>query len=174
MEHPSVKNGVFGAVAAIIVYLVLWFVDPKGYLTYGSWIGIAIIIFFMYLAGKEARNINEGFINFGDIFKYLFITFVVLTLITTIFNYILMNFIDPSLIDLQKEIALEAVEKMADAFGNEEMMSEVEDQMDEQSFDLTPWKAIQGWLFGLILGAIIAGIQGAIMKKKDPNFSEFA
>lgn len=174
MEHPSVKNGVFGAAIVIIIYLIMWFVSPKAFLSYGSWLGFAIIIFFMYRAGKEVRDMNQGFIEFGEIFKYLFITFVVLTLITSIFNYILLNFIDPGLIEIQKEIALEAMEKVANALGNEEMLDEMNDQLDEQSFDLTPWKALQGWIFGLIFGAIIAAIQGAIMKKKDPSLDQFA
>ena len=174
MEHPSVKNGVFGAAIAIIVYLIIWFISPKGYISYGSWIGFAIIIFFMYRAGKEARDMNEGFIDFGGIFKYLFITFVVMTFITAIFNYILFNFIDPGLVEINREIAVEAVEKVANALGNEEMMDEMNEQLEEQSFDITPWKALQGWIFGLIFGAIVAAIQGAIMKKKDPNFDQFA
>ncbi len=95
-------------------------------------------------------------------------------LITAIFNYILFNFIDPGLVEIQREIAVEAVEKVANALGNEEMMDEMNEQLEEQSFDITPWKALQGWIFGLIFGAIVAAIQGAIMKKKDPSFDQFA
>ena len=174
MEHPSVKNGIFGAIAAIILYLILWFIDPKFFVTYGSWLGFIIIIYFMYRAGKEARDANEGFISFSDVFKYLFLTFAILTIITALFNYVLYNFIDTGLIEVQKEIAQEAVEKMANALGNEDMVEEFNDNMDDSMFRLTIGKILQGWLFGLVIGAIIAAIMGAIMKKKNPAFDEFA
>jgi len=173
MDHLSVKNGVLGGVVTIIAYLILWFISPRVFLDY-SWIGFAIIIFFMYRAGKEARDLSGGFIEFGEIFKYLFITFAVITLITTIFQYILMNFIDTGLIEMQKEMAIEAIEKIANALDNEEMTDKMMEGIEEQSFDLTILKSIQGWVFGMILGGIIAAVQAAIMKKKDPNFSEFA
>ena len=58
--------------------------------------------------------------------------------------------------------------------GGEDALDEITDKIEEQDFSYTIGKAIQGWVFGMILGAIIAAIQGAIMKKKDPNFNEFA
>ncbi len=173
MEHPSVKNGIFGAITIIIVYLVLWLIDPKILVKFGSWFGIIIGIYFMYRAGKEARDANEGFISFADVFKYLFITMALLTLIVSLFNFVLYNFIDPTLIEVQKEVALESVEKMANMLGNEDMVEEISDSIDESNFDLTIGKVIQGWFVGLIFGAGLAAIMGAIMKKKNPAFDEF-
>jgi hypothetical protein len=174
MEHPSVKNGIFGAIAVIIVYLVLWFIDPKILVKYGSWFGIIIGLYFMYKAAKEARDMNEGFISFNDAFKYLFLTMALLTIIVSLFNYILYNFIDPGLLEVQKEVALETAQKMADTFGNEDMVEQISDNLDESMFKLTLGKVLQGWLVGLIFGAIASAIMGAIMKKKNPSFDEYA
>ncbi len=174
MEHPSVKNGIFGAIVIIIVYLILWFIAPKFFVAYGSWLGILISFYFMYRAGKEARDANDGFISFSDVFKYLFLTVALLTFIVYFFNYVLYNFIDPGLMEVQKEIAQEAAEKIANAFGNEDMIEEINDNMDDSMFQLTIWKTLQGWLFALVVGALFSAIIGAIMKKKNPAFDEFA
>jgi len=175
MNHPSVKYGVFGGFVSIIITLVLWFINPDYLLnSVGTITGILVLIYFMYLAGKEARELSGGYIDFGEIFKYLFITFVIMTLISAIFNYILFNFIDTGMIERQKEMAIKAVEKMASLIGDEEVLDEMSDKIEEQDFSYSFGKAIQGWVFGMILGAIIAAVQGAIMKKKDPNFNQFA
>ena len=175
MNHPSVKYGVMGGLASIVITLILWFINPDYLLNYvGTIIGFVVLIYFMYMAGKEARELSGGYIDFGEIFKYLFITFVVMSLITALFNYVLFNFIDSSLLDRQKELAIKAAEKMATMIGGEDALDEITDTIEDQDFSYTIGKAIQGWIFGMIFGAIIAAIQGAIMKKRDPNFNEFA
>lgn len=173
MGNPSVKNGLIGAGVAIIVYLILWLIDPTGYLKFGSWIGLLIALFFMYRTAKEARDMNGGYIEFAELFKVTFIMIVIMTAITSIFAYILFNFIDPNLIEIQKQIVSESVEKMGEAFG-EDAASAMADKLEEQDYNLTIGKLIQGWAIGLILWAIAAAIMSAIMKKKNPEFNEFA
>jgi len=175
MNHPSVKYGVLGGFVSIILTLVLWFINPDYLLNYvGSFAGFFITIYFMYLAGKEARELSGGYINFGEIFKYLFITFVIMSLISVIFTYILYNFIDTGMIERQKEMAIKAAEKMSSLITDENVLDEINDKLEEQDFSYTIGTALQGWVFGIIFGAIIAAIQGAIMKKKDPGFNQFA
>jgi len=175
MDHPSVKYGVLGGFVSIIITLVLWFINPDYLLNYiGTVTGFIVLIYFMYFAGKEARELSDGYIDFGEIFKYLFITFVIMSLISTIFTYILYNFIDTDMIERQKELAIKAAEKMAAMLGDDDVLDEINDKIEEQDFTFSIGKAIQGWVFGMIFGAIIAAIQGAIMKKKDPNFNQFA
>ncbi len=174
MDHPSVKYGVIGGFASIIITLIIWFINPDYLFSYGAAIGFIVLIYSMYMAGKEARELSDGYIDFGEIFKYLFIAFVVVSLITTIFDYVLINFIDPSMIERQKEFSIKISEFIASMFGYEETLDELTESIEDQELSYTIGTAIQGWIFGMIFGAIIAAIQGAIMKKKDPNFNEFA
>lgn len=171
MENVSVKYGVMGGAATIIVSLLLWFIDPKVFLDY-SWINYIVIIVFMILAGKEAKENDGGYIEFGDIFKHFFITFLIITLFSTVFQYILYNIIDPNLIVMAKEMAIEAMEKITEAFGDEEMAETLIEQIEDKSL-FTIGQMIQSWVFGLILGAIFSAILALIMKKKDPEFSDF-
>jgi hypothetical protein len=173
MGNPSVKNGLMGAGVAIIVYLILWLIDPTSYLKFGSWIGLVIALFFMYRAAKEARDLNGGFIEFAELFKVTFIMIVIMTAITSLFAYILFNFIDSNLIEIQKQIVAESMEKMSGMLG-EDKMAEITEKLEEQDYSLTIGKLIQGWAIGLILWAIAAAIMSAIMKKKNPEFNEFA
>ncbi len=173
MGNPSVKNGLMGAGVAIIVYLILWLIDPTSYLKFGSWIGLVIALFFMYRAAKEARDLNGGFIEFAELFKVTFIMIVIMTAITSFFAYILFNFIDPNLIEVQKQIVTESIEKMSGMMG-EDAAAAMAEKMEEQDYNLTIGKLLQGWAIGLVLWAIAAAIMSAIMKKKNPDFNEFA
>ncbi|MBK7094140.1 MAG: DUF4199 domain-containing protein [Saprospiraceae bacterium] len=173
MGNPSVKNGLMGAGVAIIIYLILWLIDPTSYLKFGSWIGLVIALFFMYRAAKEARDLNGGFIEFAELFKVTFIMIVIMTAITSFFAYILFNFIDPNLIEVQKQIVTESIEKMSGMMG-EDAAAAMAEKMEEQDYNLTIGKLLQGWAIGLVLWAIAAAIMSAIMKKKNPDFNEFA
>jgi len=173
MGNPSVKNGLLGAAVAIIVYLILWLIDPATYLKFGSWIGLLIGLFFMYRAAKEARDLNDGYMEFAELFKVAFIMIAIMTTITAIFGYILFNFIDPNLVEVQKQIVSESVEKISGMMG-EDAAAEMVEKLEEQDYSLTIGRLIQGWAFGLVLWAIGAAIMSAIMKKKNPELNEFA
>ncbi len=168
MNNFSVKYGVLGAMALIVATLVLWFISPKALLNWSSWAGLIIFVYSLYLTGKEAKWRNEGFISFGDMFKYMFLTSVVFAIIGVLFNHILFNIIDPGLADVQKEMAMEGIEKMRDLMGDSEMVEAMEESMEAESFALTPMKSLISLVSYIIGGAIVSAIMAAIMKKKKP------
>ncbi len=173
MNNVSLKNGLIGAGISIIISLIIWLINPSLYLKIGSWLGLLVGLFFIYRTAKESRDLNGGFIEFGELFKNTFIMVVIMTLLSSLFAYILYNFIDPNLVELQKQVVTESIEKMGSMMG-EEKMNEVMDKMQDQDFSFTIGKLLQGWVVGLLLWAIPCVIFSAIMKKKDPAFNEFA
>ena len=56
---------------------------------------------------------NEGFITFNDAFKPAWLTYILSSTIIALFTYVLMNFINPSLIEQLKELQVEAFEAAA-------------------------------------------------------------
>ncbi len=168
MNNFSIKYGVLGAMALIVAMLVLWFISPKSLLNWSSWAGLVIFIYSLYLTGKEAKWRNEGFISFGDMFKYMLLTSVVFAIIGVLFNHILFNVIDPGLADVQKEMAIEGIEKMRDMLGDIEGFDEAQEKIEEESFALTPTQSLISFVSYVVGGAIVAAIMAAIMKKKKP------
>ncbi|MCB9329404.1 MAG: DUF4199 domain-containing protein [Lewinellaceae bacterium] len=166
------KYGIYLGLGLIITSFVCYFISPRFFLTWGSWIGFILYIIMMVMAVKEEK-FNLGSISFKGAFGQSWLTYVVGTLIATIFAYIMMHFIDPTLMDTANEIAKEAIEKMSGFLGEEgvEKALEAIDKQDTYSV----FGFVRSYLIGLIFpGAIIALIIAAIMKNKsadaEPDF----
>lgn len=173
MEKIALKNGVIGGIIAIIINLVLWLIDPSTFIKYGSYVGLLILIVFMIKSARDFRLQNEGFLPFIDALKATFLTALVLSAITSLFQYVHYNFIDPNLIDLQKQIAVEAIQKMSGIIGEDGVNAAME-KLDSSEMNMGILQVVKGWLMGLIFNAIIALIISAIMKKNKPENIDFA
>ena len=172
MKNIAIKYGVIGGITGIILMLILWFVNAKFFLSYHYYLGAVVIIYFMYKSAAEVKKANGGYITFGEVFKPLFITFVFGTLIFALFQFLMFNFIDTGLIDLQKEMAQEAIEKLSQYLDNEEFTEKMQEAIDEQNFDMSFFKVMSSWVFSLIWGAVISLIMSAVMKKNPVPGSE--
>jgi hypothetical protein len=174
MNNVSLKNGLIGAGIAIIISIISWLLGIGYYIILGFIFGFAIIIYFLYRTGKEVRDLNGGFIDFGTLFKYTFLTYAVLSLSTSIFQYIMVNFIDTNLLENMNNTIKDFWISSIPAEGSEEAIEKMEEGFDKAPTTLSLVGALVGWLKGLILGAIIAAIISLIMRKKDPSINEFA
>lgn len=167
MNSPIVKYGVIYGVVSIVFTLAVYLIAPQLFAKF--WLGfisIAIAIFFMSQAIKDVRSTNGGYIDFGSAFVQGLGTFVVGLVISSIFTYILYNFIDPGLEDVIKGHLAETMSGFEEMMGEEafdQMLEGVEAQ-DMASIGTTIKNVFGGSLFGAIIALIVA----AIMKKNRP------
>ena len=169
MNNKSLNNGLLAGLIGIILALIFYFVDPRFMIKYGSYVIYLVYIFFMYKAGKETRDEMGGFMTFGKGLSSTWLTFIVASFLVTIFNYVLYNFIDPALLDIVQEQAIEQIDKMSGMIGEEGTEVAIE-QIEEQGVDFGFGKVALGWAFGLIIpGIIIALIEAAILKREDKS-----
>ena len=167
MNQNAVRNGWMLGVSLIIISLVFYLISPNAFFTYASWVGFVAYIYFLYRAGVDERNEQGGYISFGEAFKVSFVALVIGSAIYWVFYYILFNFIDPSLADTQKQIAMEAMEKMSGLIGQEgyERMME---EMEKQDFGASIGRTLSSFAFSLILpGALFCLIIALIVRKKN-------
>ena len=171
MNNPAAKYGIYYGGISVATSLLLWLAKPELLFNtpLGLILGFGLPIVMMYLSIKETRDHQEGFISFGEAIKASFLTYIIGSLIAILFTFILMNYLDTSLLELQKEQAIAMTESMSSMFGaNEEMMEEMREQMDDQLGTFSFGQAIMGWLGSLVFpGIIISLIISAIMKKND-------
>lgn len=171
MRNHAAKYGLYYGALSIGLTLIMWLVQPE--LLFNTGLGFAIgfglPLVFMFLSIKSTRDDQEGYISFGEAIKASFLTYIIGSLLAILFTFILMNYIDPSLLEMQKEQAMKMAESMSSMFGaNEEMIEEMKDEMSDQMGTFSFGQAIMGWLGGLVFpGIIFSLIMSAIMKKNE-------
>lgn len=164
MENSAIKNGVILGLLTVVLNLVVYFIDPR--MLMSTWIGVgffALAIYFVYRSGKETREEMGGYMSWGEALKPTFLTYVIYSSIAAAFTYVLYNFIDPSLIELQKEISIEAIEAMEGFIGEERMEMAIE-EIENQDFSMSI-----DFAFSLVGGFVISAIVSAIVKKERPE-----
>ncbi|MCB0515084.1 MAG: DUF4199 domain-containing protein [Chitinophagales bacterium] len=167
----ALRYGLIAGLAGIILSTLLYFINPTFLFSY--WIlllSMLIIIGIMVMAVSEGKKANRGMISFGDAFVIGLITFMVAAVVGNIFQYILFNFIDPSLIDLQKQMAINNTIETMKAFGADgETIDKTIEEIEKQDLSMSFKNVILGILSAGIFGAIIAAIVAAILKRERKN-----
>jgi len=166
MKNAGVTNGLFLGVAICLLSLVMYFFSPRFFLSWGSWFSFLVYILFMVKAGREEKEEMGGYASFGDMLKPTMLTYAIGSLIGAIFSYVLINFIDPSLMDVMKDIQVEALDKMAGFLG-EDATETAKDAILENENSFSIGTLLMGWGVGLIIPGIIFGlIISAILKNE--------
>ena len=167
LENPAIKNGILAGIAAAVYVLLLYLINLRWIFGLPSYLTTVLFIFMMVQSVKAEKKVLD-YTSFSDALKPAFLTFVVANFIYIIFYYILVNFIAPELLDLQKQISMEMIEKMSGFIGEEGTEAAIE-QMEGRDFDFGIKTASWTFAFGLIFpGFIIAAIIAAIMKDRRP------
>lgn len=169
MNQLALRYGGFMGLALVLVNLLFYLIGVNAFFQYAGLVGFVVYIGFMVKAGIDQRTEEGGFMTFGQAFTVTFQTYVLGALIYWIFYYILFNFIDPSLVEEQKRIAMEALEKFG-SFMGEEAMDQMMEQVETQDFGASIGTVLTSFLTSLIFpGAIFALIISLFIKRKNPD-----
>lgn len=165
--NTVLRFGSFGALALIVYSLLMYLLEFN---MMSIWAGIlqlvvslGVMTVFAALAVKYQRQeLDGGYIKFGRAFLIGWLTAVLCSFATSIWNYILVNFIDPEYINRLKE---QFIATWSDNM-NEETMEKALEGFDKAR-DLAQ-TLMSGSMWALILGAIAGLIAAAIMKRDRP------
>lgn len=165
-SNSGVKNGLFLGIAILIFSIGCYFYNPKTLINSIALLVYILIIYFMYRSAADEKRLNEGYLSFGEALKVTFLTYVIGTLIYSIFTYVMFNIVDPSLNDVMREVSIESAEYVSELLGNEADMDQVYDQLEKQDLKMTFSMVFFNYLIGLIFpGFLFALIMSAITKK---------
>lgn len=159
-------SGLASVIFSLVLYLggVKWFVHPIAYA------GFVIPVVIAVLAGLKQKKLGEGYLDFPAALKVVFTTFVIGTVISTLFNYVLFNFIDVPFREALTQETAEKAQQMMQKFGaNQEQIDKAtEDMMNGNNYSFS--KQLLGTAFFCIFWFVISLIIAAIIKKKKPEF----
>ena len=124
-------------------------------------ISLVIMIYCLVTYKKEHLG---GYASYGQIWKMTLVIGIIATIITTIYSYILMGFIDPELIDKMK---IAAEQKVLNNPRIPEAIMDSALERVEKSMVLNRMM-IMGLIFGPVVWAILGLIIAAFVKKNNP------
>jgi len=166
----GLSYGVILGLVSIIYTVILYLGGVKLFLSPLAWVAWCIPIVIAVLGGLKQKKALGGYMSFGEALKTVFLVFVIGTLISTAFNYVLLNYIDVPFREALAQESAVVMEKMMRKFGASETTIEksVADTLNGNSYSIG--KVLLGYVFFLIGWFIVSLIIAAIIKKNKPEF----
>lgn len=171
-QHIALTYGCIAGVSMIIFTTVLYRGGVTVYLGGVAYLGYAILIGLSMAATLAVRRANDGYLSFRAALKCSFTVFVIALAAQTLFTWLLLNIIDPHFKQLLTEANLRKLEEVMRQIGmGDDKVDQVmatEKGKDPFSFPLMT----MGLAFSYIVHFIIALLIAAIIKKKQPVFTD--
>ncbi|MBO9205381.1 MULTISPECIES: DUF4199 domain-containing protein [Niastella] len=175
VESSSSKNlgliyGFINGAVAIVFTVLLYLGGAKMFVSPIAYCGIVLPIVVCVLGLLQIKKQQGGYLEFGQALKTSFQIFVIGSLIASIFQFVLFNYIDvPFRQALAQETAQKAEQWMRNFGASEsEIEKKVDETMDQNNY--TVGRLLLGFVFGCIFWFIVSLIVSAIIKRKRPPF----
>ena len=165
------KNGItFGVIIGVVSALIttaIYTIDLNLFTSW--WIGVLSILTYLVLGivllSKTKKELNNVF-SFKDAFTTYFIAILIGILISTLFNIVLFNVIDPSAKDTLNELMIKYTVNMLQKFGTpasaiNEAIAKLKENNPYSTFEL-----IKGSVFSIVFSSIFGLILAAFFKSK--------
>ena len=162
-RSAGIRYGLIMAVLSIAFFVIMNVagLDMQGPVGYLGWVITAVMLF---LAHKYYKEQGDGYMSIGQGVGIGFWAGTISSVISSIFTYVYIKFIDDSFLQTIKDKQLEAMEKQG-----------LSDEQIEQSMKIagafTSPEAILGFgiVFGIIAAVIIGLLVALITKKNNPD-----
>lgn len=167
MQPVIMKWGLISAVVGIIFQIVTMMLGMSGMTMAISGLSLIISCYLLVLAVRADRDDQlGGFASFKRVFMLSLAVILVSSLITQIFSFIYLNYLNPSAVDATMEGTRSFLEKM------NMQEDQIDKAIDEATASLkSPMSIVKNFAGAVFIGAIVAAIYGAIMKKERPMFN---
>ncbi|MBZ4037693.1 DUF4199 domain-containing protein [Flavobacterium sp. 17A] len=167
IKKNGITYGVMIGIASALVTATIYAVDLNLFTAWWMGIlGIAIsLTISIILLSKTKKELN-GVFTFKDAFTTYFIASVIGILISTTFNIVLFNVIDPGAKDTLNEIMIKYTVGMMQKFGTPaSAINEAVAKMKESS-PYSTFELLKGSVFAIVISAIFGLIFAAFFKSK--------
>lgn len=175
-ETPANHAVKWGIIIGLVYCVLLWLRYSMGsdnLIMLGVWsfVGFVIVIILLVISGIQLRKKAGGYIDFKEIFKYLFIAVLIYEAFYAIFNFIYIKYVDP---EFFTKLKLSMEELLAKSGESQDKMDEALEKMDKDAAAAT---TIGGLIKSYLISVAISGtcaliIAAIIKKKKDPFLVE--
>jgi hypothetical protein len=167
IKKNGITYGVIIGIASALVTATIYAVDLKLFTSW--WVGILGIIVSLTLSimllAKTKKEIN-GVFSFKDAFTTYFIAAVIGILISTAFNILLFNVIDPEAKETLNELVMKYTVEMLQKFGTPaSAINETIENMKTNN-PYSTLELLKGSAFSIVISSIFGLIFAAFFKSK--------
>jgi hypothetical protein len=162
-RSAGIRYGLIGGIIGVFYFvgLAMAGVNMQGPAQY---LGIIVTIAMLFLAHKYFKDNGDGYMSYGQGIGIAFWMGLVSAVISSVFTFIYVSFVDTNFIQNIKDLQIEKMQEQGLSD------SQIEQGMQMSSFMFTPTAML---VMGLIMGVIITVIVGLIVtiftQKKDPQ-----
>ncbi len=163
VKSVAIKWGVIYGLLAIVITLIIDFAGLVGNQAAG-WTTYVVFLVLLILAHKQFKSEGDGYMSYGQGLGIGTLAAVISGIISSLFLYVYVSFINTGFIDLIKNQQIMAMEEqgMSDA--------EIEQTMSLTGSFMTPLAmTVVGLLGAVFIGFIISLIVSAITKNTKPE-----
>jgi hypothetical protein len=171
-RNAGILYGLLGGLALVVITLGLYIGGVEYFLSPIAFSSYLVIIVIAVMAGIRQKKINGGYLTFSEALKVVFSTFAIAFFISTIFLYVLLNFIDIPFREALAQASLEKSAAMMKSFGMsaDQVDKAMRDSANQNNYSIG--KMLLGFAMSCIVFFIISLIIAAIIKKKNPVFAD--
>ncbi|HMQ07746.1 MAG TPA: DUF4199 domain-containing protein [Saprospiraceae bacterium] len=166
LQNTWLKYGLIYGGISIVLALYSYYISSIGLWTQ-TLISFLVMIGVMVFASREYKEIHEGVLPYGEALKLNFLVGFVGLFISGIFSLILIQLIDPSIIDTLKDQALESSRVILEKLGTSEEVINDALEKTEEDFQsrFTPGAMFLNILTSAIFVLVVAAIVSIFVKK---------
>lgn len=163
------KYGLIAAALGISFSLYAYFIDINLFVS--SWIGIALKAFYVVIfiiSVATTKRAQGSYMTFKEAFTSFITTYLIFSLVTTLFTIALFVYIDPEMTAQVQELIVTWNIEMMESLKMSQEEIDAQLALLEQSKSFTIGSQVKGF-FGAIVGYSIVGlVVSAVMKKSEP------
>jgi hypothetical protein len=166
-RSTGIRFGLISGVIGVAFFLVLNVSGVNMTKGYWSWIGYCITAVIIFFAHKYYKENTNGFMKYSQGIGISVWMGIISGVISSVFTYIYVKFIDSGFIEMIKEKQMEEMESKG---MSEEQM---EQAMKIAGYFTTPEAMLLFGLIGGIIGTLIIGLIVTIFTQKKPPETAF-
>ena len=161
---PALIYGVILGFVSVFLSLVFYFIgmSTENWTNWVNW--LVSIVVLVYLMIQYRNNYLGGYASFGQIFLMVLVSAgIISTIIGVLYQYLLLTYIDPGLLDQIKIIAEERI--MNNPRIPESMYDDILERMEKRM--TVSYMIRMGLILGPVFNAFIGLIVAAFIKKEE-------
>ena len=164
-KNTAVRYGLIAGIGIVAYFLLFYSINAR--LLFNPWVywaSLGVYLALMWKALQDQQQAGEGPLPFKEGLRTAFLVFVIANLIYYLFYYLLFGLLDPSLVELQKEVMLESLEQSRSLL-SEQQREEMLRSLENGELDITPGKVFFTFVRSLISGFVLSAGLAALANR---------